>query len=942
MKFLDKRLLSLVAALGLSLPTFAQDEINVADEAIKGQVSVEESEKIRKIQAILKQQIELEADGLVEQAGEDFRLTKYSKAAASYKNANVMYNKVSKSEPRILKKITEVQVQHARALRFEADKLVEEAIISKDGESKDAFVKALANLDQAKRLDDRRRLEIDAQIKIIKEKMDRFLHVSKVDAKGLREKFENDAKSGRIITDIFMAKAKKLYADGRYMEAKDQVEEVLINNPYNQPAVNLLQAVNRKLGTAARQRFETSYQEYLAQVEWKWSEPINRYRALDEITSDVKIAKNEKTLSGIYKKLQIVIPKVRFVDKDLAFVVDFIKRNTREMSVDGEGLNIFVAVKPEEIESAEVDPENEDAEEAFDDEEGFGDEDEDVEGEEDVASAGRLINLDADNMPVGELIKYICQQLSLRYKVEEHAIIIGDSADFQTLETNFYTISAGLLEIIETKSTDGGLDGLDAGEEASEGSKFQSYFSDMGISFPPGAKIKFVAGAMRLVVTNTPDNHERLKEVLRQIGIETPQVSIEAKFIEVNHVGVDEFGFEWRVGRPNHMYDTRGFVPGSNGTEPTFVLQNAPFAGQTTDQFFQAFFNQQAVDNGDVFPPLVENPPFVVPFPNATPPLPEQIQLTEGTPSVQAINPTDFTAVVQSGFNFVPGRDPRNGINHQPLLPGDAGFGQVPTLDSGIRGINDLVVGGAGVSPVQAGVRMILGDFALQGMIRALEQESTNDILSAPQVTAVSGQSAVIKIIEERTFPESWDAADISASFIFGTSPQFGDPQDVGIVFEVTPTVEPDGYTISLELKPQILELKAFDQSFNTVLTNALTDPETGAPQTFPGRPDLRPGDFPIIYEMPILTARTIETRVTVWDGESIMLGGLIQERVTAVDDKVPYVSDLPLIGRLFRNKGQQNIKRNLLIFVTARLIDKAGLPKKAGNTRGLPDFKRI
>ena len=57
------------------------------------------------------------------------------------------------------------------------------------------------------------------------------------------------------------------------------------------------------------------------------------------------------------------------------------------------------------------------------------------------------------------------------------------------------------------------------------------------------------------------------------------------------------------------------------------------------------------------------------------------------------------------------------------------------------------------------------------------------------------------------------------------------------------------------------------------------------------------------------------------------MLGGLIKENVQKIDDKVPFLGDLPLIGRLFRSKVTSRSKQNLLIFVTARLIGPDGNP---------------
>ena len=58
-----------------------------------------------------------------------------------------------------------------------------------------------------------------------------------------------------------------------------------------------------------------------------------------------------------------------------------------------------------------------------------------------------------------------------------------------------------------------------------------------------------------------------------------------------------------------------------------------------------------------------------------------------------------------------------------------------------------------------------------------------------------------------------------------------------------------------------------------------------------------------------------------------MVLGGLVREDIQKVNDKVPILGDVPVFGRLFRSKIDQNIKRNLIIFVTARLIDPSGQP---------------
>ncbi len=66
---------------------------------------------------------------------------------------------------------------------------------------------------------------------------------------------------------------------------------------------------------------------------------------------------------------------------------------------------------------------------------------------------------------------------------------------------------------------------------------------------------------------------------------------------------------------------------------------------------------------------------------------------------------------------------------------------------------------------------------------------------------------------------------------------------------------------------------------------------------------------------------------MSIWDGQTVALGGLIREDVQKVQDKVPLLGDIPIAGRLFRSNVDQKLKRNLIIFVTARLLDAEGRP---------------
>lgn len=127
----------------------------------------------------------------------------------------------------------------------------------------------------------------------------------------------------------------------------------------------------------------------------------------------------------------------------------------------------------------------------------------------------------------------------------------------------------------------------------------------------------------------------------------------------------------------------------------------------------------------------------------------------------------------------------------------------------------------------------------------------------------------------------------------------------LGPTLDVIPHVSADGYTIQMNLIPTVTEFMGYVDSPYTASVGNINN--------------LPP------YPLPAFRVRQVTTTAIVWDGQTIVLGGLIAERVAKVKDKVPVLGDLPLLGRLFRSEGQSTTKRNLIIFVTPTIIDPAG-----------------
>ena len=167
--------------------------------------------------------------------------------------------------------------------------------------------------------------------------------------------------------------------------------------------------------------------------------------------------------------------------------------------------------------------------------------------------------------------------------------------------------------------------------------------------------------------------------------------------------------------------------------------------------------------------------------------------------------------------------------------------------------------------------------------------------------------------------------------------------QDTGIKFYVKAVVNPDNYTISLYLRPSVIAYVGHDNSNYLVTMEAgyLGVSDGGAVVT-----DWRSQAIPYYKKqfnlwMPEFTIRDLETNVRVYDGETIVLGGMIDDRNMARDDRWPVLGDVPFFGRFFSSQMTMTERRNLLVFVTARLINAEGMPIRRNIQPGLPDLYR-
>lgn len=247
---------------------------------------------------------------------------------------------------------------------------------------------------------------------------------------------------------------------------------------------------------------------------------------------------------------------------------------------------------------------------------------------------------------------------------------------------------------------------------------------------------------------------------------------------------------------------------------------------------------------------------------------------------------------------------------------------------------NPTDAGADTVAPGVLSVAGILTNPQFGVVVRALAQRKGVDLMSAPSVTTKGGQQATVEVVREFIYPTEFDPPQIPTNVgstggagvgggatssipVTPTTPTAFEMRPVGVRMEVDPVIGENG-SIDLNLLPEVTEFDGFINYGSPIYS--VQPPALGVVG-----PAVKVELTPNIINQPIFSTRKVKTSVTVWDGQTVALGGLIREDVQDVEDKLPIMGDLPLIGRLFRTEVEDHFKRNLMIFVTATLIDPAG-----------------
>ena len=675
------------------------------------------------------------------------------------------------------------------------------------------------------------------------------------------------------------------YNLGKYDEAKREYSNVLRLDAYNSAARRGLEKIASAKSDYYRAAYDHTRAELLGQVDAAWELSVPAEAPI----ADQSNFGNENVSTGvayITEKLKsIIIPKIDFTDITVEEAIDLLRMrsvelDTTELDPARKGVN-FVIRRPRPAASAPAGDAGLPA------------------GADEVLplaaadpGALRIREIRVRNVPLAVVLKYICDQTKLRTKVDDFAVTLvplteGGEDNF----TRTFRVPPDFNTALETSG--GGSEGGDAAADPFAETKtgaatltarkpILELLKVNGISFGDGTSATLSSSGV-LLVTNTPTELDKLEQLVQAISNNKPkQVKITTKFIEISQENNEELGFDWIVGP---FGNPSGNVFGSGGT-----------VGNGTPRTSGDFINPV---NGATIPGIPVSP----------------------TQAVSRI----VTSGLRSGDSAVD-RNSIDAILNNPK--------RTATQNSVAPGIMSLTG--------------LFSEGQLQMMMRGLSQKKGADLMTAPSVTAKSGMKATIEIIREFIYPTEYEPPELpqsvgsnstltsglgglggllggnsSGSFpVTPATPTAFETRNTGVTLEIEPTIGENDFVIELRFVPEIVEFEGFINYGSPIQTSG---------SNLLGEPTISVITENRI-EMPVFSVRRVNTTLTIYDGYTVAVGGLMREDVQNIEDKVPILGDIPIIGRLFQSKGENRIKSNLIIFVTAQIIDATGRPLRGAD----------
>lgn len=416
-----------------------------------------------------------------------------------------------------------------------------------------------------------------------------------------------------------------------------------------------------------------------------------------------------------------------------------------------------------------------------------------------------------------------------------------------------------------------------------------------------GGKIVVDGRSNALVITERPSQMGKIRPIIEQLDKATAQVMIESKFIEVTDRDVKNIGVNWS--------SLGGFRVGVGGISQTFERsRDQAFSSgtSTTGGTSSSDSSNTAKTNnsgaGTSTSSTTTNPQGS----GSTTTTRTTNNFPSGTQTTRTVTTNNTTGLVTSDVTTATTATSRPDIGStttttlSPVITGILGStGSTNTTNnvsgniassasSALNSLLDLTNGG-GTSRIASAV-FSSSDFDL--ILSALKTQDDVKIVSNPTVVTLNNTEAIINVGEEYPVPNYTYNQEKGAFEVSGF-----DYKPIGILLKVTPQVNARGF-IKLTLEPEVSQ-RSGQVTFG--------------------------GGQSATAQIPIIATRKAKTQVSMQDGYTMGIGGLIRTQSIKGNTRVPVLGEFPLIGRLFRSDSTDTESTNLIIFITAKSINAEG-----------------
>ena len=788
---------------------------------------------------------------------------------------------------------------------------------------------------------------------------------------------DDDYKSQREQIRRHLRRSRQYLAVRDMVKALEECEVVLVMDPYNQDAIRIRRAIQRKRQTIREQERVAGRDGMIADVDEAWRPvyAVNASRLGDQSADTVKQQTGEdpeRTMEqDIEKRMkEMRLPTISF--KPPATIIDAVEffrgaskdYDRPDIPIEKRGFNFVLRTPQGAIKTQQTEEQSDDFSSA---------------GSEDTSTPANglepIQTITASDISFHEALKLVCDSVNYKFIIRGPVVMVMPK-DMSTAEllSRKYDVLDAFLERMTSASSDvkemksqgfGGGNKRSSSDEESENQErdWKAFFDQMGVKWPEGSSIMYIKTLGKLYVRNTRENLAEFEKVLQEMGSQPKLIEIETRFVEVSQEDLNSLGFEWILNSDyslnlgHSLGKALGVKSGTWGSESgSSSISRTDSSGTTGAMSYNNLLQNGAQTAG----------------------YPIKTETSGETSSSGFTSSSTYNRTVNrnsSGGRWIRDDGKRNiGVN---------AFGGTSDYANGNRYLstdsNHISGDSKSTNDQFMRVNAFLGQADLSLILHMLSQRSDTDLLSAPKVVTKSGENAVIKVVTEYIYPQDYDVQlQSSSSGSSGSSgggsqsailavvePQNFTMREVGVILDVTPTYsEANGGTIDLELKPQVVDEPTWHNygmripftgntssgtmaDIGNIFTGmatalaqigaSLTPEETtelaktvvasatdaAANVSTSSSSTMTWYDAPM--EQPLFHVRSIDSKVSITPGATVVMGGLITEQRKAMDDKIPFLGDLPYIGRLFRSHAEQTIKRNLLIFVTGRLITPSG-----------------